>query len=82
MKSRVKKWGNSLAVRIPAPIAQELGLKEDVPVQLELINGQLTIWPLSRRGGRYNLSELVEGITVENIHPAIEVSGPVGDEVW
>ncbi len=43
MKGQVKKWGNSLAVRIPAPVAEALGLKENAPVQLAIMNGRLTI---------------------------------------
>jgi len=82
MKGQVKKWGNSLAVRIPAPVADELGLQDNAPVQLEVVDGKLTIQPLSRRRNKYTLAELVEGITPENMHPAVEVSGPVGDEGW
>lgn len=82
MKSQVKRWGNSLAVRIPAAIADELGLRDNAPVQLEVTDGKLTIQSLSRRRNKYTLAELVEGITHDNIHQAVEVSGPVGNEVW
>lgn len=39
---RVSKWGNSLAVRIPAEIVEELGLKEGDEVTIER-NGPNTI---------------------------------------
>lgn len=82
MKGQVKKWGNSLAVRIPAPVAEALGLKENAPVQLAIMNGRLTIEPVSRTRNRYTIAELVEGMAPDNIHQAVVVSGPVGNEVW
>jgi antitoxin MazE len=35
---QVAKWGNSLAVRIPADVVRELGLKEGDEVQIEAID--------------------------------------------
>ncbi|MGA2402260.1 MAG: AbrB/MazE/SpoVT family DNA-binding domain-containing protein [Syntrophobacteraceae bacterium] len=82
MKGQVKRWGNSLAIRIPAPVAEALGFRENVSVQLEIVNGRLTIEPVSRTRNKYTIAELVEGIAPDNIHPAVDVSGPVGNEVW
>ena len=39
MKTRVQRWGNSLAVRIPKPLADEFGLTDNSPVQLSLTIG-------------------------------------------
>ncbi len=47
MRKRVGKWGNSLAIRIPKAFATEVGLEEDAPVELSLVNGQLVITPAS-----------------------------------
>lgn len=33
---RISRWGNSLAVRIPAKLVEELGLKEGDEVSLDL----------------------------------------------
>jgi antitoxin MazE len=35
---QIAKWGNSLAVRIPADVAKELGLKEGDEVQLRALD--------------------------------------------
>ncbi|HEY0628725.1 MAG TPA: AbrB/MazE/SpoVT family DNA-binding domain-containing protein [Sphingomicrobium sp.] len=35
---QVAKWGNSLAVRIPADVARELGLKEGDEVELRALD--------------------------------------------
>ena len=41
---QVAKWGNSLAVRIPADVARSLGLKEGDEVELcALDQGQLAV---------------------------------------
>lgn len=41
---QVSKWGNSLAIRIPADVARELGLKEGDDVDLRALDdGELAI---------------------------------------
>ena len=39
MEARVQKWGNSLALRIPKPFAAEVGIENDSPVRIELVEG-------------------------------------------
>src|SRR5688572_22608353 len=34
MKTKIAKWGNSLALRVPQPLAEEVGLKEGAEVEL------------------------------------------------
>jgi antitoxin MazE len=79
MVGTIAKWGNSLAIRIPQHLAQEINLVEGCQVQLVLIDGKLTIEPITRR---YSLEELVEAITPENIHDEIDSGVAVGNEVW
>lgn len=38
---RVAKWGNSLAVRLPQAVAEELGLKEGDEIELRAAPGQV-----------------------------------------
>jgi len=40
---QVAKWGNSLAVRIPADVARTLNLKEGDQVELRAANGALEV---------------------------------------
>ena len=80
MVATIAKWGNSLAVRIPQHLAQEINLSEGCQVQLVLIDGKLTIEPITRQ--RYSLEELVEAITPENLHNEIDSGVAVGNEVW
>ena len=36
VKAHISKWGTSLAVRIPKPIAQQWGVQEGSPIGLSL----------------------------------------------
>jgi antitoxin MazE len=61
--AQIVKWGNSLAVRIPKPLAEEAGLTEGDRVLMEAADGQIEL----RRADRIpTLHELVAQITPEN----------------
>ncbi|MEK7353303.1 MAG: AbrB/MazE/SpoVT family DNA-binding domain-containing protein, partial [Chloroflexota bacterium] len=47
MRSRVQKWGNSLALRIPKSFADEAGIQKETPVELSLADGKLVITPVT-----------------------------------
>ena len=80
MKSVVKKWGNSAAVRIPAAVMQAIRLELDEPVDVREEAGRIVIEPLRQR--EYDIEALIEGITRENLHEAADFGLPVGKEVW
>lgn len=42
----IRKWGNSLGVRLPAAVAREAGLRVDQKVRLCVEDGKVTIVPL------------------------------------
>ncbi|USR89504.1 AbrB/MazE/SpoVT family DNA-binding domain-containing protein [Phormidium yuhuli AB48] len=48
MVATVAKWGNSLALRIPQHILQEIELVEGAEVDLVVIDGNLVVKPRSR----------------------------------
>ena len=70
MKTRIQKWGNSLAVRIPKSFAEELGFEDGSPAEMSLDDGALVIKPDKDRV--WDLGTLLAGVTDENIHPAWE----------
>jgi len=46
MELQIAKWGNSLALRIPAEVARQLGFREGVTVDAQLsVDGSLSIRP-------------------------------------
>lgn len=81
MVLQVKRWGNSLAVRLPRTIAAEAGVTEGTPVEVTAAGGVVRIEKVTERPA-YRLEELVRGITPRNRHELAEPDGPVGREVW
>ncbi len=80
MITTVQKWGNSLGVRIPKPIAQDTRLHEGARVDLREESDRLVIVPLKKP--RFSLSELLKGVTKKNIHEEIDFGITEGKEVW
>lgn len=80
MRAVIKKWGNSASVRIPVAVLQAAHLDLDEPVDVREESGRIIIEPLRRK--EYNLTELVKGITRENLHAQVAFDRPVGKEVW
>ncbi len=66
MKTRVQKWGHSLALRIPKLFAVELGLEHDSPVNVRLFENQLIVTPV--REPPFTLEQLLKDINAENLH--------------
>jgi len=80
MKTRVKKWGNSLALRIPKPLAVEVGLEQDSAVEILLVDEELVVRPLSEP--LWSLEPLLAEVTDENLHREVDTGPAVGHEVW
>jgi len=78
MEAVVKKWGNSLGIRIPNLIARELSLKEGSYVDINDRGKEIVIKPIKKN----RLSEMVSKINEQNLHAEIETTGPVGKEIW
>jgi len=73
MKSRVQKWGNSLAVRIPRTFADEMGVGNNAPVEMILEEGALVVRPDKEQ--TWDLDALLAKVTDENIHAEWETEG-------
>jgi antitoxin MazE len=80
MKSVVKKWGNSAALRIPAPVMRAAHLELDEPVDVREESGRIVIEAVRRK--HYDLAVLLKGITRANLHEAVDFGGPVGKEAF
>jgi len=80
MKTQLARWGNSLAVRIPKPVAMAAKLKtgDDLDVDVEG-PGSVRIRKPKRKP---TLEELVSRITPENLHSETDWGEPVGKELW
>jgi antitoxin MazE len=79
MQTQVKKWGNSLGLRIPRAYAVAMQIEEGTPVALSVEGGRLIVTP---EQPRYSLEDLLAGITPENRHHETDWGAPVGREDW
>ena len=78
MPQTIVKWGNSLGLRIPQSIAEQIKLSEGSQVVLEVVDGNLVIKP---KRTKYSLDALLEDITQENLHGETDTGRSVGNEV-
>lgn len=76
-RSHVAKWGSSLAVRIPKPIAEQWGVREGSAIEI-VTRGEQVV--LSKR--RHSLSEMLARVTPDNLHSEVDTGPPVGNEGW
>jgi len=79
MLTKLKYWGNSLAVRIPKPLAEEVGLDVDSQVEIEVRKGELIVRPVAKT---YQLDELLAQITPDNLHSETDTGPALGNEAW
>ena len=80
MRAVVRKWGNSLALRLPRGVASELRVDPDSEVELSVEQGRLVVTPVP--ASEYRLGDLIAKITSENRHDAEDWGPPRGGEVW
>lgn len=80
MRVRVKKWGNSLALRIPKPFAEETKVREGAVVDLSVEDGKLVAAPTAL--AKYTLKQLLRGVSKRNLHTEVAWGHPEGREVW
>ena len=77
MRVEVCKWGNSAAVRVPAPALRDAGLQVGQRLELRVEDGRLVLEPAAQ-----SLDALLARVTPENRH-GLELEGPsVGAETW
>jgi antitoxin MazE len=78
MEAVVKKWGNSLGIRIPNLIVRELSLKDGSFVDINDRGKEIIIKPIQKS----KLSDILNKINEQNIHKEINTGSPVGKEIW
>jgi len=82
MQATIGKWGNSLALRLPRHIADQVRLVDGATVELQVDGCSLRIIPTRKK---FKLSELLENERKgEDAATSKEIDwgDPVGDEVW
>jgi antitoxin MazE len=80
MVTRIRKWGNSLALRIPKCFALEVGLEQGKPVEVSMEKGKLVIKPVAKP--RFSLKDLLAKVSTRNLHREVETGPALGKEIW
>jgi antitoxin MazE len=80
MLTKVQKWGNSLALRIPKAFALDAQLENNSVVEVSLIDGQIVIKPIA--APTWTLEHLLSGVNSGNIHHETDTGDAVGHEIW
>jgi antitoxin MazE len=82
MITRVRRWGNSLGVRIPRALATAARVEEGGEVELAVRAGRLTIRRVGPpRTKPVDLRTLLKGVTRKNLHREVDDGAPVGREL-
>ena len=79
MRTAISKWGNSLALRLPKPLAELAGLREGTPVEITIEGGSVVITPTRPR---YELEKLLAGEDGKRRHDEVDWGPPKGGEIW
>jgi antitoxin MazE len=78
--TRVRRWGNSLGLRIPRSFAAELGVADGTAVDLTVHDGEIRVRRPRRR--KYSLDTLLRGIKDRNLHGEVRTGRRIGREIW
>jgi antitoxin MazE len=75
--SHISKWGASLAVRIPKPIAEQWGVREGSAIEILSRGDQVVL-----RKKSYDLVDMLAEVTPGNLHPEQDTGLTEGNEGW
>lgn len=79
MRTKIRRWGNSLGLRIPKALAEAAAVGEGSSVDLSVLQGEIVVRSVARR---YDLAELLADVGRENLHSEVATGAPRGREIW
>lgn len=79
MTTQVQKWGNSLALRLPKAVAEQIDVSEGQDVEMRVERGSLVIKAVRRK---YRLADLMKSVNQQNRHAEVQWGNREGGEIW
>jgi antitoxin MazE len=79
VRTSIARWGNSLALRLPKKLAEDVGLVEGATVDLRIEGDSLLVVPARKK---YRLSDLLAETKPEARQTETEWGAPRGRETW
>jgi antitoxin MazE len=80
MRVQIKKWGNSLALRIPKAFAHETNLCQGTMVDIGIKESCIIVKPLIEK--KFSLKSLLAGVNKANTHKEEDFGEKQGLEIW
>jgi antitoxin MazE len=80
MSIKLHRWGNSVGLRVPKPMLEQLGLTEGSQVDVRIEAGRPVIEPARR--ARLTMADLLEGFSPGDGPGEAGGGAPAGREVW
>ena len=80
MVTKLQKWGNSLGLRLPKKLAEDLEMATGTEVDITVVKGKLVLTPIKAK--KFRLDDLLSKVTKENLHTEFDFGTPRGRETW
>lgn len=80
METQVRKWGNSLGVRLPLAITTQANILDGTKVDIVFKKNRIEIIPMKLP--EFTLEDLLSNISEENTHKEIGTGDSLGNEIW
>lgn len=80
MNTKIMKWGNSLALRIPNAFAKAVNIEEGNDVKIKIEKNMIIVEKDNLK--KYDLKSMLDGINKNNIHDEIDSGNSIGREIW
>jgi antitoxin MazE len=80
-QTKVSQWGNSLAIRLPQALVNELAIERGIDVELEIENDGFRV-KIPSMPKKLTLEELLAGVTPDNLHGEVDWGKAQGKEAW
>ena len=77
MQVVVRKWGDSMGIRIPVDYCRKLNLNPNTKLEMSMTDNKITI---SVKKGK--LDEILEQMTPDTFHSDLLQGSPRGNEEW
>ncbi len=77
MEIKISKWGNSMALRLPKFVVEDLKVQEGSLMNLFVKENKLIVEPVKRK---YSLKELLKDVDKSNLHSETSTGISVGNE--
>ncbi|BAZ00548.1 transcriptional regulator/antitoxin, MazE [Tolypothrix tenuis PCC 7101] len=76
---KISIWGNSLGIRLPQTIIQQMGLKQGDFVAISTEGNKIILSPTRPK---YTLNELLKDVTPDKQHDEVDWGEAAGEETW